>query len=94
MSDIESKAMMMVRNLDIARNHPAFADAAFFALGKCEIGNMRPFGQALTSLYGLKETYLREIGMFLVKLLVCSMLHSNSVLISDTNGPLQTQDEC
>ena len=32
--------------------------------------------------------------MFLAKLMVCGLLHSNCVLISDTVGPQQTQDEC
>ena len=32
--------------------------------------------------------------MFLAKLVVCGMLHSNCVLISDIDGPQQTQDEC
>ncbi len=32
--------------------------------------------------------------MFLAKLVVCGMLHSNCVLISDTDGPQQTRDEC
>ena len=32
--------------------------------------------------------------MFLAKLVVCGMLHSNCVLIADTDGPQQTRDEC
>ena len=32
--------------------------------------------------------------MFLAKLMVCGLLHTNCVLISDTVGPQQTQDEC
>jgi len=55
---------------------------------------MQPFEEVLTSLHGLKEKYLTDVSMFLEKLVVCGMLHSNCVLISDTDGPQKTQDKC
>ena len=32
--------------------------------------------------------------MSLAKLVVCGMLHSNCIMMSDTDGAQQTQDEC